>query len=75
MAKKKKDFGNNYFPSGWGPKYDFDEQAGVGEITHVGTDPNYKSKFDKILLEWGFDPEYYEICLLYTSDAADVYSV
>ena len=46
MAKKKKDFGNNYFPSGWGPKYDFDEQAGVGEITHVGTDPNYKSKFD-----------------------------
>ena len=61
MAKKKKDFGNNYFPSGWGPKYDFDEQAGVGEITHVGTDPNYKSKFDSILLEWGFDPEYYEI--------------
>ena len=50
MAKKKKDFGNNYFPSGWGPKYDFDEQAGVGEITHVGTDPNYKSKFDQILL-------------------------
>ena len=40
MAKKKKDFGNNYFPSGWGPKYDFDEQSGVGEITHVGTDPN-----------------------------------
>ena len=58
---KKKDLGNNYYKSGWQPSIDFDEQAGTGEITHVGQDPNYKSKFNEILKEWGFDPEIYEI--------------
>ena len=57
----KKDLGNNYFRSGWQPSAEFDEQSGVGEITHIGTDPNYKSKFDSILREWGFDPAVYEI--------------
>jgi len=57
----KKDLGNNYFRSGWQPSAEFDEQTGLGEITHIGTDPNYKSKFDDILREWGFDPRYYEI--------------
>ena len=63
MAKKKKpiDLGNNYFKSGWQPSAEFDESTGLGEITHIGTDPNYKSKFDDILKEWGFDPEHYEI--------------
>jgi len=57
----KKDLGNNYFRSGWQPSAEFDEATGLGEITHIGTDPNYKSKFDDILREWGFDPRYYEI--------------
>ena len=58
---KKEDLGNNYYPSGWQPRYEFDEPLGRGEITHVGTDPNYKSKFDEILKQWGFDPKHYEI--------------
>ena len=58
---KDQDLGNNYYPSGWQPKYEFEESVGVGEITHVGTDKNYKDNFDKILQQWGFDPELYEI--------------
>ena len=57
----KKDLGNNYYRSGWQPSAEFDEQSGLGEITHIGTDPNYKNKFDSILREWGFDPKHYEI--------------
>ena len=37
------------------------EQTGLGHITHVGTDPNYRTKFDEILRDWGFDPKFYEI--------------
>tara|TARA_R100000329_G_scaffold42314_2_gene39266 strand:- start:1968 stop:3116 length:1149 start_codon:yes stop_codon:yes gene_type:complete len=58
---KKKDLGNNYFRSGWQPSAEIDEQSGLGEITHVGTDPDYRNKFDSILQEWGFNPEHYEI--------------
>ncbi len=58
---KKKDLGNNYFRSGWQPSAEIDEQSGLGEITHVGTDPDYRNKFDSILKEWGFNPEHYEI--------------
>jgi len=58
---KDQDLGNNYYPSGWQPKYEFEESIGVGEITHVGTDKNYKDNFDNILKQWGFDPEHYEI--------------
>ena len=61
MKKDKKDLGNNYFKSGWQPSAEFDEATGLGEITHIGQDPNYKSKFDTILKDWGFDPEHYEI--------------
>ena len=57
----KKDLGNNYYRSGWQPSAEFDEQSGLGEITHIGTDPDYKNKFDSILREWGFDPKHYEI--------------
>ena len=32
-----------------------------GEITYVGTDPDYKNKYDSILKDWGFDPKYYTI--------------
>ncbi len=49
MKKDKKDLGNNYFKSGWQPSAEFDESTGLGEITHIGQDPNYKSKFDTIL--------------------------
>jgi hypothetical protein len=58
---KKKNLGNNYFRSGWQPSAEIDEQSGLGEITHVGTDPDYRNKFDSILQEWGFNPEHYEI--------------
>ena len=50
MKKDKKDLGNNYFKSGWQPSAEFDEATGLGEITHIGQDPNYKSKFDTIFL-------------------------
>ena len=45
MKKDKKDLGNNYFKSGWQPSAEFDEATGLGEITHIGQDPNYKSKY------------------------------
>tara|TARA_R100000781_G_scaffold22172_4_gene16519 strand:- start:10311 stop:11495 length:1185 start_codon:yes stop_codon:yes gene_type:complete len=65
MSKKKKPIpvenSNNFFKAGWKPNVDFDHTTGTGEITHVGTDPNYESKTDEILKEWGFDPELYEI--------------
>ena len=62
--KKKKipeEWGNNFYKSGWQPGLELNEATGTGEITHVGTDPNYRNKFDDILRGWGFDPELYEI--------------
>ena len=65
MPKKKKlsseELGNNFYKSGWQPGYEIDNVTGLGEITHVGNDPNYQSKYDEILKEWGFDPNLYEI--------------
>jgi len=64
MSKKKSipvENSNNYFKAGWKPTVDFDHATGTGEITHVGTDPNYESKTDEILRSWGFDPKLYEI--------------
>tara|TARA_R100001082_G_C4362768_1_gene160233 strand:- start:1770 stop:2954 length:1185 start_codon:yes stop_codon:yes gene_type:complete len=65
MPKKKKytgeQLGNNFYKSGWQPGYDINKQTGMGELTHVGTDPDYQSKYDEILKEWGFDPKKYEI--------------
>jgi len=61
MTEETKDLGNNYYKSGWQPSIEFDEQSGTGEITYVGTDPDYKNKYDDILRGWGFDPKYYEI--------------
>jgi len=55
------EWGNNFYKTGWQPGLEVNEQTGLGEITHVGTDPNYRNKFDSILKEWGFDPEHYEI--------------
>ena len=55
------ELGNNYYKSGWQPSIEFDESTGKGEVTYVGTDPDYKSKYDDILRGWGFDPKYYEI--------------
>ena len=57
----QKDLGNNYYPSGWQPRWEMDKETGVGELTHVGRDPDYEKKFDEILADWGFDPKYYEI--------------
>ena len=55
------ELGNNYYKSGWQPSIEFDESTGKGEVTYVGTDPDYKNKYDDILKGWGFDPKYYEI--------------
>ena len=65
MPKKKKlsseELGNNFYKAGWMPGYEIDNVTGLGQITHVGNDPNYQSKYDDILKEWGFDPNLYEI--------------
>ena len=61
MPKVPEEWGNNFYKSGWQPGLEVNEQTGIGEITHVGTDPNYRNKFDSILLEWGFNPKHYEI--------------
>ena len=29
------DLGNNYYPSGWKPKLEFDHNTNIGELTHV----------------------------------------
>ena len=55
------ELGNNYYKSGWQPSIEFDEETGKGEITYVGTDPDYKNKYDSILEDWGFDPKFYTI--------------
>ena len=55
------ELGNNYYKSGWQPSIEFDEKTGKGDITYVGTDPNYKDKYDSILQGFGFDPRYYKI--------------
>lgn len=61
MPKVPEEWGNNFYKSGWQPGLEVNEQTGLGEITHVGTDPDYRNKFDSILRDWGFDPEHYEI--------------
>ena len=62
MTKKvHQEWGNNFYKSGWQPGLEINEATGQGEITHVGTDPNFRNKFDDILLTWGFDPKIYEI--------------
>ena len=61
MPNIPEEWGNNFYKSGWQPGLEVNEQTGFGEITHVGTDPDYRNKFDSILLEWGFDPKHYEI--------------
>jgi len=64
ITRKKpipEEWGNNFYKSGWQPGLEVNEQTGLGEITHVGTDPNYRNKFDTILRDWGFDPKLYYI--------------
>ena len=67
MPTNKKDKGipvensNNFYKAGWQPNAEFSNETNTGEITHVGTDPNYARNFDKILEQWQFDPKEYEI--------------
>ena len=65
MSKKKKPIpaenSNNFFKAGWKPDVEIDPSTGVGSITHVGTDPNYESRLDDIIRDWGIDPKEYEI--------------
>ena len=39
MPNIPEDWGNNFYKSGWQPGLEVNEQTGLGEITHVGTDP------------------------------------
>jgi len=55
------EWGNNFYKKGWQPGLEINDETGLGEITHVGTDPNFRNKYDEILLDWGFDPKEYEI--------------
>ena len=65
IIKKRQDvqhneaLGNNYFPSGWKPRIDFDKSTNSGEVTYVQpSDSNFK--FNSLLADWGFDPnEFY----------------
>jgi len=59
--KVPEEWGNNFYKSGWQPGLEVNEATGQGEITHVGTDPDFRNKFDDILRDWGFDPKLYEI--------------
>jgi len=67
MPSKKKDkpipseIGNNFYKSGWKPGIEVNDLTGIGEITHVGRDPNFRNRYDEILREWDFDPKEYEI--------------
>jgi len=56
-----KEWGNNFYKKGWQPGLELNDETGLGEITHVGTDPNFRNKYDEILLNWGFDLKEYEI--------------
>ena len=66
IIKKRQDvehnaeLGNNYYPSGWKPRLDFDKSNNTGEITHVQpTDNNFK--FNSLLADWGFSPDEFYI--------------
>ena len=48
MPNIPEEWGNNFYKSGWQPGLEVNEQTGLGEITHVGTDPNYRNKLDSI---------------------------
>ena len=61
VNKIPEEWGNNFYKSGWQPGLEVNEATGQGEITHVGTDPDFRNKFDSILRDWGFDPNLYEI--------------
>ena len=51
-----KELGNNYYPSGWMPKREWDNEANVGEVTHVQPEES-NFKYNSLLKEWGFDPK------------------
>ena len=40
MPNIPEEWGNNFYKSGWQPGLEVNEQTGLGEITHVGTDPD-----------------------------------
>ncbi len=62
IIKKRQDIehneglGNNYYPSGWKPKIDFDKKTNKGEVTHVQAGQD-NFKFNSLLTDWGFSPD------------------
>ena len=56
--KVPEEWGNNFYKSGWQPGLEVNESTGQGEITHVGTDPNFRNKYEQILRDWGFEQQF-----------------
>ena len=66
LIKKKQEIahndelGNNYYPSGWKPRRDWDNNTNTGEVIHIQPQ-NDNFKFNHLLKEWGFPPEEFYI--------------
>ena len=54
------ELGNNYYPSGWKPRRDWDNSTNTGEVVHIQPKTD-DFKFKSLLEEWGFDPDIYFI--------------
>lgn len=55
-----KELGNNYFPAGWMPKREWDNESNSGIVTHVQAEES-NFKYNSLLKEWGFNPEEFYI--------------
>ena len=59
-VKHNQELGNNYYPSGWKPRIDYDYGTNTGELTHVQPhDDNFK--FNSLLESWGYDSKEFYI--------------
>ena len=54
------DLGNNYYPSGWKPKLEFDHNTNIGELTHVQPQSD-NFKFNELLDSWGYNSDEFYI--------------
>mgnify|MGYP003133036938 CR=1 FL=1 len=54
------ELGNNYYPSGWKPRRDWNNESNSGEVVHIQpTTDNFK--YSQLLSEWGFSPDEFYI--------------
>ena len=59
-VKHNLDLGNNYYPSGWKPKLEFDHNTNIGELTHVQPQSD-NFKFNELLDSWGYNSDEFYI--------------